>query len=192
MSYQHITYETAGRIVYITLNRPESLNAMDEITTRELRTALGEFDSDPEAWVAILAGNGRAVHGPCYGYGLSLAAECDAIIATQDAAFCLIETRLGMLPVTVFAHLSAWMGSKRLTEMIMTADPLMGAEAYRLGLVNQLVESRTDLIPAADDLARRILQNPPLSVRPCSSPGRRHSTRSAPRGSGVVSEHTMA
>lgn len=55
-----VTYERRGRIGYITLNRPEKLNAFNDEQVIALKERLWEFDQDEEAWVAILSGNGRA------------------------------------------------------------------------------------------------------------------------------------
>lgn len=115
----------------------------------------------PVNWKPVIA----AVHGYCYGAGLVFAAECDLIVATEDAAFSIIETKRGMPAVSLSAQLTAWMGSKTVTEMIVTGDPLPVADAHRLGLVNRVVPSREELLPAAEELATRILANPPLAVR---------------------------
>jgi len=58
--YERILYEKKGKVVYVTLNRPEVLNAYDDKMAEELNDAWYRFDSDPEAHVAILAGAGRA------------------------------------------------------------------------------------------------------------------------------------
>jgi enoyl-CoA hydratase/carnithine racemase len=55
-----VTYERKGRIGYITLNRPEKLNAFNDAQVMALKERLWEFDQDEEAWVGILSGNGRA------------------------------------------------------------------------------------------------------------------------------------
>jgi enoyl-CoA hydratase/carnithine racemase len=59
VSYQTVDYRRDGKVVYITLNRPEVLNAVDELMEAELREAFREYDLDEEAWVAILDGSGR-------------------------------------------------------------------------------------------------------------------------------------
>lgn len=115
----------------------------------------------PINWKPVIA----AVHGYCYGNGLALAAECDVIVATEDATFSIVETKHGMPPITIFAQLAAWMGSKKVTEMILTGDPISADDAFRLGLVNRVVATRDELIPAAEEIAERILSNPPLAVR---------------------------
>ena len=58
--YERILYERKGKIVYVTLNRPEVLNAYDDLMAEELNDAWYRFDADAEAHVAILAGAGRA------------------------------------------------------------------------------------------------------------------------------------
>ena len=58
--FETIVYEKRDKIVYITLNRPEILNAVSDQVAEELGEAWFEFDADPEAHVAILKGNGRA------------------------------------------------------------------------------------------------------------------------------------
>lgn len=59
-SFETILYEKKGKIVYVTLNRPQILNALNDTMAKELNDAWFEFDADPEAQVAILSGSGRA------------------------------------------------------------------------------------------------------------------------------------
>ncbi len=54
-----ILYEEKDRVVTITLNRPEAMNAIDPETQNELIDAWIRFRDDPEAWVAILTGAGE-------------------------------------------------------------------------------------------------------------------------------------
>jgi enoyl-CoA hydratase/carnithine racemase len=58
--YQLIQYERKGKVVYVTLNRPEKLNAYSDQMAEELNDAWWQLDDDPEAHVAILSGAGRA------------------------------------------------------------------------------------------------------------------------------------
>jgi E-phenylitaconyl-CoA hydratase len=50
--------ETRERIAYITLNRPEALNALNVPLRRALHEALVAFERDDDAWVAIITGAG--------------------------------------------------------------------------------------------------------------------------------------
>ena len=59
-TYETITYEKRDRVVYITLNRPRILNAYNDAMAEELNDAYFELDADPDAYVAILSGAGRA------------------------------------------------------------------------------------------------------------------------------------
>src|SRR5581483_5640311 len=53
-----ILYEKKGRIAYVTINRPDALNAIDPETNDELTHAFHDFRDDPELLVAILTGAG--------------------------------------------------------------------------------------------------------------------------------------
>jgi len=55
-----IILEKKDRIVCITLNRPEAMNALDAETMRELTAALADFRDDPDTWVAIITGAGES------------------------------------------------------------------------------------------------------------------------------------
>ena len=60
MAFENIIYERKEAIAYITLNRPDKLNALNADLLFELREALGLVEADPEVRVAILTGAGRA------------------------------------------------------------------------------------------------------------------------------------
>ena len=63
MDYQHILYAPDAddpRIVRLTLNRPEKLNALSQDLLRELFDARDQFDADPTGVVLIIKGSGRA------------------------------------------------------------------------------------------------------------------------------------
>ncbi|MDP6273729.1 MAG: enoyl-CoA hydratase-related protein, partial [Dehalococcoidia bacterium] len=59
MAYEFISYEKKGRIVYVTIERPERLNALHPPANMELVNAFTEFNNDPDAWVAIITGTGE-------------------------------------------------------------------------------------------------------------------------------------
>ncbi|MCY3638114.1 MAG: enoyl-CoA hydratase-related protein, partial [Chloroflexi bacterium] len=59
MSYEFITYEKKDRIAYVTINRPERLNALHPPANAELYHAFSAFRDDPDAWIAILTGTGE-------------------------------------------------------------------------------------------------------------------------------------
>lgn len=53
-------YEKKHRIAYVTLNRPEALNALDDEINDELWAIWQDFNEDPSVDVAILTGAGKA------------------------------------------------------------------------------------------------------------------------------------
>jgi enoyl-CoA hydratase/carnithine racemase len=55
-----VKYEKQGKIAFLTLNRPERLNAIDLRTTEELIKIWIDFKEDDQLWVAILNGEGRS------------------------------------------------------------------------------------------------------------------------------------
>ena len=59
MSYRFATYEKRGRIAYVTLNRPEVMNALHLEAHLELAEIWEDFRDDPVVWVAILTGAGE-------------------------------------------------------------------------------------------------------------------------------------
>ena len=63
-----VIYESDGRIGRIMLNRPEQLNAIDDMVPVELAAAVAQANADPAVHVIILSGAGRAF---CAGYDLT-------------------------------------------------------------------------------------------------------------------------
>ena len=62
-----VEYEKRGHIAYVTLNRPDKLNAMNAAMHRELGEVWQDFQMDPEMRAAVLSGNGR-----CFSAGADL------------------------------------------------------------------------------------------------------------------------
>ncbi len=72
MSFQHLSYETEGRLATITLNRPERLNAIARGMPQEIREAVEKSNDDNAVHCIILTGAGRSF---CAGYDLVEFAE---------------------------------------------------------------------------------------------------------------------
>src|SRR5918997_5997608 len=67
MTYSQIAYELVDRVLTITLDRPDRLNAFTVTMQRELCAALDEVDADPEVRAVVVTGRGR---GFCAGADL--------------------------------------------------------------------------------------------------------------------------
>ena len=60
MELENIRYEERGGVAYVTLNRPEKLNALSTDLMKELNEALWEADNRTDVHLAVLSGAGRA------------------------------------------------------------------------------------------------------------------------------------
>jgi enoyl-CoA hydratase/carnithine racemase len=60
MEFDTILYEVADRVAIITFNRPARLNALSPEMVEELKVAYAAAEADPEVWVLLITGNGRA------------------------------------------------------------------------------------------------------------------------------------
>ncbi len=106
-----------------------------------------------------------AVKGYALGGGCELALACSLRVASESARFGLPEAKLGIL--TGFGgaqRLARLVGKGRALEITTTGEPVTAQEAYRIGLVNQVVPAH-ELIPACEALARKIIANAPLAVK---------------------------
>ena len=83
------------------------------------------------------------VHGAASGGGVGLLACCDIAIATQDATFALSEAKLGLIPATISPYVIEAIGARAARRYFLTGERFTAAEAFRLGLVHEIV-------PAAD------------------------------------------
>lgn len=59
MSYQNLLTRTENNILYITINRPDKLNALNKLTIEELSDAFKKGDADPDVRVMIVTGSGE-------------------------------------------------------------------------------------------------------------------------------------
>ncbi|MBI1753366.1 MAG: crotonase/enoyl-CoA hydratase family protein [Acidobacteria bacterium] len=105
-----------------------------------------------------------AVNGLAYGGGCEIAEAAPLAVASEGATFAKPEINLGMPPTFGGTQrLPRLAGRKRALEHLLTGDPFSAQRALELGLVNQVVP-HTGLLPAAQDLAQRILRHSPLAV----------------------------
>ncbi|MEJ6008369.1 enoyl-CoA hydratase/isomerase family protein [Novosphingobium aquae] len=168
-----------GEVCVLTLNRPESLNALDTATFEALDAHFVDLEAQADSiGCVVLRGAGRAfcagadlkamagvtvdprfkpgiverlarlpqpviaaVHGACYTGGLEMALACDMILADTTARFADTHGKWGLI--------GAWGMSQRLPHRIgpsaakrimLSAQPIDGVEAHRLGLVDILAE----------------------------------------------------
>jgi enoyl-CoA hydratase len=108
-----------------------------------------------------------AINGVCAGGGAGIAACCDLRIGTGTAkfGFPIARTLGNCLSMSNISRLSALIGAARLKEIIFTARMIEAEEAFRLGLLNEMVDDLSALERRADELARLIASHAPLTLR---------------------------
>lgn len=120
-----------------------------------------------EGWMGRTA-NYKPVIAAVQGYALAggahLAAECDMVVASEDAQFGITETVRGMSGSRTWVKMNTFMPSKIASEMLITGRRFPAAELYRTGFINRLVPNGEQL-KAAEELAALVLAVPPLAAR---------------------------
>ena len=105
-----------------------------------------------------------AVNGFALGGGFELALGCDFIVASENAKFGLPEVSLGLIPgFGGTVRLLGAIGVRKAREMTMTGDMLSAAEAYRLGLISEVVP-QAQLMETVMKKVNSILAKSPLAV----------------------------
>ncbi len=211
-----VRYEQEGRIVTLTLNRPEARNAIGtHQDCEDLVAAVERANDDAGVSCIVLTGAGAsfsaggnikamkerngigpldapdatranykrgvqriaralwecevpaiaAINGHAIGLGLDLACLCDIRISVDSAKFASSFIKMGIVP----GDGGAWIlpravGLSRAAEMIYTGDTLDAQTALQIGLVSRVVAA-DQLLPAARELAGRIVANPAKSLR---------------------------
>jgi enoyl-CoA hydratase len=93
------------------------------------------------------------INGYAFGGGMELALACTFRIATQNAKMGTPEIKLGLIPgYGGTQRLPRVVGEPRALEMVMTGRTVDAEEAYRIGLVNRIVEG--DALAAGMAFAR--------------------------------------
>ena len=106
-----------------------------------------------------------AVNGIAYGGGSELAQSTDFILAADSATFGQPEAMLGLAAGGGSpALLPRLLPRGKALQMLMTGDPITAAEAYRLGMVNEL-HPPGELMDAAMRVAEKIASNSPTAVQ---------------------------
>ena len=105
-----------------------------------------------------------AVNGLAFGGGCEITEAVHLAIASERARFAKPEINLGMPPTFGGTQrLPRLAGRKRALELLLTGDPFSPQRALEIGLVNSVVPHET-LLPAARELAARIIRHSPLAV----------------------------
>src|SRR3954470_16419771 len=108
-----------------------------------------------------------AINGFALGGGCETAMACTIRIASENAKFGQPEVKLGLLPGGGGTQrLPRLVGKGRALQLILTGGIISAAEAYRIGLVNEVVPP-AGLIARAEAILNEIFSNAPWAVK-CS------------------------
>src|ERR1700676_1663335 len=106
-----------------------------------------------------------AINGFALGAGCETAMACTMRIATEHAKFGQPEVKLGLPPGGGGTQrLPRLVGKGRALQLILTGEIISAQEAYRIGLVNEVV-SAVDLIPRAETILKQIAGNAPIAIK---------------------------
>ena len=133
--------------------RTEAENLADSAAMARLFRTLYEFPR-----VTIAAVNGAAIAGGC-----GLATLCDFTVASAEAKFGYTEVRIGFVPAIVSAFLLRQVGEKHARDLLLTGRIIGAEEAFRLGLINEVVAPEK-VLGRARELAASLLSNSPASL----------------------------
>jgi len=204
---ENLLYEKKGAIAYVTLNRPKVLNALNQRTWENLRTAFEDARDDAQVRGVVLTGAGdkafiagadiselshvtaieaeksstygqevlnlvenlgkpviAAVNGFALGGGCETAMACTIRVATEHAKFGQPEVTLGLIPGGGGTQrLPRLIGKGRALQIILSGEMISAQEAFRIGLVNEVVPA-AELITRAEAILKRIFSNAPVAV----------------------------
>ena len=103
------------------------------------------------------------VHGIATAAGAQLVASCDLAISSQEARFATPGVNIGLFCSTPMVALSRNLSNKHAMQMLLTGDLIDAQNAYRMGLVNEVVDAE-QLEMKTMELARKIASKSPLTV----------------------------
>jgi enoyl-CoA hydratase len=140
-----------------------------DINALKERNMLETFEGENQAILDKLAGMQKitiaAINGFALGGGCELAMACDLRVAAENAKLGQPEINLGFLPgAGGTQRLSRLVGISKAKELILTGDIIDAREAWRIGLVNQVVPEGQAL-ESAKEMAKKILKKGPLAVK---------------------------
>jgi len=106
-----------------------------------------------------------AVNGYALGGGFEMALACDIIYASKNAKFGFPEVTLGIIPgFGGTQNLSRITGEKIANELIFTGNMITAEKAKQLNIINDVFESKTELLENAFKIAQKISSNSSVAV----------------------------
>ena len=123
---------------------------------RRMAKLLYRLYSFPKPLIAAV--NGAAIAGGC-----GLATVADLILAVPEAKFGYTEVRIGFTPALVSVFLRRRIGETHVRDLLLTGRVIDAAEAYRLGLVTEIVPAES-LMDRARGIAAQLIAASPTAI----------------------------
>jgi crotonobetainyl-CoA hydratase len=130
-AFERISYALDGPVAIVTIRRAEARNALDNLANIELGQAFDHFAADPDAWVAIITGEGDRAF--CAGNDMKARARGDVL--TQDewsGGFGGLARRHDLTKPIICAVNGVALGGG--FEIVLACDIVIAAEHARFGL----------------------------------------------------------
>src|SRR5213593_4182749 len=159
MTYQTLLFEIKDGIAFVTINRPDKLNALNDQVILELSSAVDRLTTEAEIKGAILTGAGPKsfVAGADIG-DLSRQGPFDGKARAQRGQAVLRRLETCGKPVIAPGYggtqrLPRLVGKGVALQLILTGEMIDAQEAYRIGLVNKVVAA-ADLLAESEKMMR--------------------------------------
>jgi len=141
-----IRFEREGRLAWVTIDRPEAMNALDMAHNEELNRVWAEFRDDQDLWVAILTGAGNKAFSAGADLKTLIPAQGEGVM--EDWNFGGITRGFKTFkPIIAAVNGVALAGG---LEMVLACDLRVAADHARLGLA----EVKWAIIPGAGGTQR--------------------------------------
>jgi methylglutaconyl-CoA hydratase len=103
------------------------------------------------------------VRGAVRGGGCGIVAACDIAIASRFATFRFSEVKLGIIPAMISPYIIEAIGERMARRYMLTGEEIDSAEAYRIGLVHDIVEEE-NLLPRVSSILSQLYASGPRAM----------------------------
>src|SRR3974390_240715 len=168
-----VKHDPAVRVMILTGSGEKAFVAGADINELAQQTPVNgkEFSMYGQSVFHLLETIGKpsicAINGFALGGGCELALCCSIRLASKNARIGQPEVKLGIIPGYGGSQRMARLCGKGMAhELCLTGEMITAEEAQRIGLVNRIYEP-PELLPAAEAMAKKIIEKAPLAVKYC-------------------------
>src|SRR5512146_1781252 len=165
--------DAGGRVVIFTGAGEKAFIAGADINELAKHSAVEgkEYTHKGQAVLDLIENLGKpviaCVNGFALGGGCELAMACSFRLASDNAKLGQPEVKLGIIPgYGGSQRLPRLVGKGLANQILLTGEMITAQEAYRIGLVNEVVPA-SELIARAEAIAKKIIANAPLAIQYC-------------------------